>query len=267
MSKYNPNCDISKFELYTTLTGYLKSIQRLLDSGYIYYKTGVVSIEKIQNFINKLDPIYQLSENSVDKTRRFNLNQPTVSIKFFTAGNNEIFFILMGREGINGSKSHIFFEREKYQLATDKNHRINVGHYEFIRINKEDYLFDDTKNNKKIYVKKVNDVWTLQLTNEYKLLIKAEFKQFLLERNWFKVSQICFGITKLIPFHKVRKDYYLLKLSLEKSFAGFRKSDKNIKFKILNDIYQMPEKLPYLRAVNSNKINLIDLVNQKSKLV
>ena len=262
MSKYITNSDISKFELYITLTGYLKSIQRLLDSEYIYYKTGVISKEKVQIFLNKLDPLYQLSENSVDRNRRYNLDMATVDIKFFSPGNNDIFFILLARAGINGSKKHIFFEREQYQLATDKEYRINVMHYEFIRINKDDYYFEDKKNNTKTYVPKINDVWTLQLTSHYKLLVKAEFKKYLIERNWFKISQICFGISKLIPFHKVRKDYYSLKLSLEKSFASLRRSDKNIQYKVLTDIYSMPDKLPYLRALNTKKTLLSEYINK-----
>ena len=255
MSKYHLSIDFTKFEVYTTLTDFIRSIQALLNYNYYYYVTGTLSVHKLPGFIEKLEPLYQLSETSVDKNRRFELDQPTVVIRMFQPNPGEIIYIIMARYGNNGSKKHIFFEREKYKDATNKNQRISVWHYEFLRINKAafEYTKTDNKTGEQITVKTsgAQGVWTLQLTEEYKSSIKDSFKQVLLKRNLPGIKTKATQITKLIGWHKVRADYKNLKKYLETAVVKMRLSDPKYPVKQLSDVIKLHSELKYFRPMKA----------------
>jgi hypothetical protein len=251
MSKYEEKVNLEKFEVYTKLTDYIRSIQRLLSSEFCYYINGKLAIEKLEGFIEKLDPIYRLSESSLDKNRRFNLDQPTVVLRLFYFQNSkDIFYILMAKKGCNGSIKNLFFEREKYKDARKKDTRICVINYEFLRINKEEYeyqkLDEDGKNSTIVSTAK-QGVWTLQLSDEYKTKLKENFRSALLKRNTKQVKTCAEIITKLIGFHKVRIDYRNLKNYFEKAVIKMRLSDPKFPIKQLEDVTKLPTELRYIR--------------------
>lgn len=266
MSKYDLTIDFNKFEVYTRLTDYIRAIQRLLSSEYYYYITGHLPIKKVAGFIEKLEPIYQLSESSLDKNRRFELDQCTVVFRCFSfAGSDELFFILMARPGKNGSIKHLFFEREKYKDARKKNQRISIINYEFLRVNKEQYSYskmDVDGVRKEIESSAKNGVWTLQLTAEYKDKLKTEFKYFLLRRNVKQIKSHAEQITKLIGWYKVREDYKNLRISFEKMVISMRLSDPKFPIKQLSDVAKLPVELRYFRPkLVVEKVKLSEIIS------
>ena len=267
MSKYKKLPDFTKFEVYTKLTDYIGAIQRSLSANYFYYTTGKLPVLKLYGFIEKLDPIYYLSEVSIARTRRKELNQVTIVLHIFSAGTDEVNFILMAREGCDGSKKHLFFEREKYKDARSKTQRVSIWHYEFLRINKEAYTFSKLNpilgQNETAKVKAVQGVWTLQLTQEYKAALKDDFRKALLRRNIAQMKSKAESITKLIGWHKVRMDYKFLKSNFEKSVVGMRLSDPKYPIKQLIDIVKLPSELRYHRNQNTViKVPVLKLIEQ-----
>lgn len=264
MNKYITNIDFSKYEIYLSLADYISAIRRLLSSEYFYYIAGKISIEKIQQFIEKVDPLYQLSETSLDKTRRYKLDQPTVEIRCFNyKGSPEVFYIIMARYGCNGSNKHLFFEREKFKDSRKKEQRISISHYEFLRVNKEKYEYIAMNNDGQhvtIQSDSKQSVWTLQLTEKYKSDLKEDFRVALLKRNKKQAKAIVEIITKLIGWHKVRHDYKSLLSYFNKNVVRMRLSDPKYPIKQLSDLVKIPTELRYFRpqkAVEKSDITKI----------
>lgn len=264
MNKYIKNIDFTKYEIYLSIADYISAIRRLLSSEYFYYIAGKISVEKIQQFIEKIDQLYQLSETSLDKTRRYKLDQPTVELRCFNyKGSPEVFYIIMARHGCNGSDKHLFFEREKFKDARKKGQRISINHYEFLRVNKEQYEFTAMDNDGKhvtIQSDSKQSVWTLQLTEKYKSDLKEDFRLALLKRNTKQAKAIAEIITRLIGWHKVRHDYKSLLSYFNNNVVRMRLSDPKYPIKQLSDIVKIPTELRYFRpqkAVEKSDITKI----------
>ena len=266
MSKYEHKADLSKIEVCKNLTGFLRSIQLTLKSGYRYYTSGHISRSRIVDVINKFDRYYDVCESSIDRTRRHKLNQPTVMLKLFfpqSRSENDVFsFILLARPGINESTDHPFFFREKYSDAFDRKHRINVNGYEFVRVNKEQYEFNS--NEKSIKVPGVVGVWTIGLSDKYIKDTKQEYDESLVKNNWFNVNSIRCSLTRVLPFHKVRKDYYHMHRFCNERFDEVVKSQGLNKGYI--NLYPMPKQLGYMTAVKIFRLPLSEILNDESIL-
>lgn len=266
MSKYEHKADLSKIEVCKNLTGFLRSIQLTLKSGYRYYTSGHISCSRIVDVINKFDRYYDVCESSIDRTRRHKLNQPTVMLKLFfpqSRSENDVFsFILLARPGINESTDHPFFFREKYSDAFDRKHRINVNGYEFVRVNKEQYEFNS--NEKSIKVPGVVGVWTVGLSDKYIKDTKQEYDESLVKNNWFNVNSIRCSLTRVLPFHKVRKDYYHMHRFCNERFDEVVKSQGLNKGYI--NLYPMPKQLGYMTAVKIFRLPLSEILNDESIL-
>ena len=272
MSKYEHKADLSKIEVCKNLTGFLRSIQFALASGYRYYVTGQISYDKIVSVMNKFDEMYRICESAMDRTRRHKLDQAVVTIKVFFPVNgskeNDVFhYILLAKPGINKSKrsmDHIFFYREKYSDAHNKKQAITIEHYVFTRINKEAYEAI-LPSGKQIKSATQEGVWTCTLSEKYIKNMRDGFNATLLNRDWFAAHRIMCSQTKLIPFHGVRHDYLSLRKYFYKTYNEFIKTsnDPVIRSKKPKEIYQMLEKLMVMKGITIFKIKLSELLNNK----
>lgn len=274
MSKYEHEADLTKIEVCKNLTGFLRSIQFALASGYRYYVTGQISYNKVISVMNKFDEMYRICESSIDRTRRHKLDQAVVTIKlFFPLGGsseNDIFhYILLAKPGINNSKKsmdHRFFERENYSDAHNKLNTISIDHYYFTRVNKEAYK-GVTASGKNIKTDPAVGVWTCRVSKKYIQDTKFEFKVALLQRNWHLANVIMKRQTNLIPFYGVRRDYLTLRRFFYKTINEFIDSDSNCssttKNKIKRGIYEMKESLAVMGGIKTFRILLSELLNNK----
>ena len=271
MSKYENEADLTKIEVCKNLTGFLRSIQFALASGYRYYITGQIPYSKVISVMNKFDEMYRICESSIDRTRRHKLDQAVVTIKlFFPKGGsreNDIFhYILLAKPGTNNTKrsmDHIFFYREKYSDAHNKKQLIVVEHYVFSRINKEAYEAV-LASGKEIKSASQEGVWTCILSDEYIKNTKDKFNSTLLNRDWFAAHRIMCSQTKLIPFHGVRHDYLKLRKYFYKTYIEFIKTsnDPSVQKKQSKEIFQMPEKLMVMKGITIFKIQLSELLSE-----
>ena len=253
MSK-NPVFQLSVHLYWTT---YLQSIQKALTNDFYYYKTGEIKHDKLVPVLTKLNDYYRLLDTPNVRWERLSSGFSVVVIHMLQVGSG-VKFILMAHA--NKDKTGLFFERETYADARDKSHRINLNEcYEFLRINKHDYKFEDKSVDGK------NGVWTVGLTEKETKKIELNFETALKKRNYLQLKQICYGLHHLIGFAEVRKDYVNLKNRLESRFAKFHqsfgKSENVVKYanknyKILSDIYKLPDKIPYL---NYRKLEMISI--------
>ena len=257
MSKYTDLVDTSNFDVYLNLVSYLQSIQKSLAAGYVYYVTGEMPIETAALVTTKLDRYYRLSESPTDRSRRHNLNQPTVLIKFYGYHRwHKINFILMARPGINGSLNDLFFEREKYKNAIDTG--LIIEEYCFRRVNKAAYSF--ARHGEQVAVKGMNSVWTLGL-NQQKII--NQFRTALLQRNWFEVKNIGMTLSIALPFHGVRQDGYHLGKKLAQMYNRMAAADPNIQPKRLDNLFTfLDNKRYYLRQQKAEKQNLEEFTSQ-----
>lgn len=273
MSKYEHKADLSKIEVCKNLTGFLRSIQFALASGYRYYVTGQIPYNKVISVMNKFDEMYRICESSIDRTRRYKLDQAVVTIKLFFpkdgSKDNDVFhYILLAKSGINKSKKsmdHIFFYREKYSDAHDKKQAIIVDHYQFSRINKEAYEAT-LSSGKQIKSASQEGVWTCTLSEKYLKNTKNDFNTALLNRDWFAAHRIMNSQTRLIPFHGVRHDYLHIRKYFYKKYNEFIKTsnDPIVKRKQSREIHQISEKLMVMKGITIFKIQLSELLSKKT---
>lgn len=138
-------------------TTFLLKIQSSLAADYYYYKTGLIKLDKVIEVVNKLTDYYKLNLPNYEKSRLYKADIPTAVIHFFYAKNDEVFFIIMARYGINGSANSLFFEHEKYADARNKKNRIRFNCYEAVLLQKQ--AIEDTPVEATLS-------WTWQLTKE-----------------------------------------------------------------------------------------------------
>ncbi len=239
---------IDNLPIHIYWTTYLLAIQKSLTQEYFYYVSGVITKkEKVKSIVQKFDDYYRVTDSKDERYRRFKDNYSVSIIHLLKIDNNLVFIIMTRLNTIKG----LFFEREKYADARDKKHRININQcYEFIRINKESF---DIKINKHIVT---NEVWTVDLTEKEKSSIIENFNNALIRRNYMKIRQICYGLHRLIGFSAVRNSYKELKDKLETRFMKFQHSQAETKYKTLNEVYKLPNKINYIKFTNSEYINI-----------
>lgn len=259
MSKYDHKAKIENVVVVGKLLHFLRQIQYQVQHEYKYYVTGSFKPEKIISVINKLDLNYRICETSVDRSRRYKLNQSTVQmIIFFPLGANEVYFILLARAGCNGSKDHIFFSAEKYKDLTLKKESFIINHYVLKRINKEQYTYNDDNGAEKIIPGK-NEVWTYDLTENYLKDVIANIRIALIRRDHKTVNQLLRSFENVIPFHKVRTTYQKTSVKINRMVEKF--CNATGKDSSLESIQFLKNKLNTLRATAIEKLNLEDLLN------
>lgn len=260
MNKYDHKAKIENVVVVGKLLHFLRQIQYQAQHEYKYYVTGSFKPEKIISVINKLDLNYRICETSVDRSRRYKLNQSTVQmIIFFPLGANEVYFILLARAGCKGSKDHIFFSAEKYKDLTQKKESFIINHYVLKRVNKEQYSFYDKDGLEKIVPGK-NEVWTYDLTEKYIKEITENIRIALIRRDHKTVSQILRSFENVIPFHKVRSTYQKTAVRINEmidKFYGASHVDSS-----MGNIQPLKYKLNNLRATSIEKFDLKDLINK-----
>lgn len=275
MNKYQENnSKVYELSAHISMIGFVRSIINSLTADYFYYKTGSLTPENLVKVLTKFDDYYSITETSLDRNRRYELNQVTVQIKLLHMNQNTIFYVLLARKGKNGNSKHLFFERETYVDARKKQHRIKIDNYELVRINKTGYQF--TKEQDLIQVLPKNGVWTLQITDQYKRDLLQNFKQALQLRNWKDIRQICYKLSWLVPFSGVRQDYADIRKTFVTIYKRFAAADKVLS-KQLHDLYNLPEKLPMLPRTVNKEIEISQLLksinfensilNQRKKLM
>lgn len=255
MSKYLHEADLSNVLVVRKLLHFLKSIQTQVKFGYHYYVAGEIKLNKITSVMNKFDEYYNICETSNDRYRRHILNQATVQIiMFYPDGANKVYYILLARKGCNGSRKHLFFEREKYLDLTKPTQKLTINHYELNRINKEKYVFDNASG-KQTYVPAANEVWTYDLTNQYIAQILDNIRMALIRRDSNLVNQLLRSFENVIPFHGVRKSYN--KVATKINMMVEKSSNANGKW---INVHPLPRKLKILRGSVINKYNLVELL-------
>ena len=136
--------NINNLPVHQFWSTYLLSIQKSLTQEYFYYVSGIIkSKDKVTTILQKFDDYYRITESKDDRYRRYKNGYSVSIIHLLEIGDNLAFIIMTRLNTIKG----LFFEREKYADARDKNHRININQcYEFVRINKESYDIKIDKN-------------------------------------------------------------------------------------------------------------------------
>jgi len=243
---------ILNLNVHAYWTTYLQAIQKSLSNEYYFYKTGKIPTDKIVSVLSKLTDYYRLCDTNTERFKRYAAGFSTVTIHLLRIDEG-LQFILMCRA--NETQTGLFFEREKYTDARIKRNRINLNEcYELIRVNKEAYTYD----NQEVATK--NGVWTVQLTDKEQHRIYTEFCIALLKRNYNTIKQICYGLHHLIGFAEVRKTYPVLKLKLEKKFAKFMQSQRLAPYKVLADVYKLPQKIGYVHKMKADEITVKDIL-------
>jgi len=275
VNKYQENnSKVYNLSAHISLVAFAKSIIHSLTANYFYYKTGSLTPENLVRVLTKFDDYYSITETSLDRTRRHELNQVTVQIKLLRVNHECIFYVLMARKGKKGNSKHLFFERETFSDARKKQHRIKLDNYQLVRVNKPGYEFE--KEQDIIPVLPKNGVWTLQITDEYKRTLLRNFNDALQLRNWNNIRQICYKLSGLVPFSGVRQDYVAIRKEFMRTYKKFAAADKVLS-KQLHDFYNLPEKLPILSRTRNNEIEVSELLqsinfensilNQRKKLM
>ena len=183
---------IEKLQIHQYWTSYFQAIQKSLGQEYYYFVSGIIkNKDKISGILQKFDEYYRVADNKDQRYIRYKDGYSVSIIHLLQMGDNLAFIVMTRQNNIKG----LFFEREKYGDARDKNHRINLNEcYEFIRINKE--VFDPITK----LLKRTNEVWTVDLTTKEKLAIVDRFNKALIKRNYMEIKQICYGLHHLIGF-------------------------------------------------------------------
>lgn len=255
MGKYSHEANLNNVVVVKKLLHFMKLIQASLRYQYYYYVCGEIKISKVHTVIDKFDEYYNICETSLDRKRRYELNQPTVKfIMFYPDGANKVYYILLARKGCNGSRKHLFFEREKYLDLTKPTQKLTINHYELNRINKEKYVFDNASG-KQTHVPAANEVWTYDLTNQYIAQILDNIRMALIRRDSNLVNQLLRSFENVIPFHGVRKSYN--KVAAKINLMVEKSSNANGKW---INVHPLPRKLKILRGSVINKYNLVELL-------
>ena len=111
MNKYQENnSKVYNLSAHISLVAFAKSIIHSLTANYFYYKTGSLTPENLVRVLTKFDDYYSITETSLDRTRRHELNQVTVQIKLLRVDYVNFFYILMARKGKKGNSKHLFFD-------------------------------------------------------------------------------------------------------------------------------------------------------------
>ena len=244
---------VEKLEVHQYWTSYFQAIQKSLGQEYYYFVSGIIkNKEKIHGILHKFDEYYRVADNKHQRYLRYKDGYSVSIIHLLKMGDNIAFIVMTRQNNIKG----LFFEREKYGDARDKNHRINLNEcYEFIRINKE--VFDPITK----VLKRTNEVWTVDLTEKEKLAIVDRFNKALIKRNYMEIKQICYGLHHLIGFHPVRATYLELKEIITKRFDEFSRSEFEPKYHSLDKVYKLPKKIGCVRfsEYNLGKLNILFL--------
>jgi len=223
----------------------MQKIQMSLSADYVYYKTGFIAQNKIVEVVNKFTDYYKLDLPNYEKSKIHKANLSTCVIHFFAPGDGSVFFILMARSGMDGAKTGLFFEREKYADANLKRNRITFHCYEALQIQKQEMPGTPVK---------ADLSWTWQLTKTELTRLKHEFSVYSRHGNMLKVKQLCYGLRHLIGFHGVRRQYFELRTHFEKEYVRTNK-------KPLRDLCYLPEKIGYVkRQSEDNPHTLNDII-------
>lgn len=272
MNKYQKKIsEIYNLSAYLSLIALVKSVINSLADEYFYYKTGSVTLENLARVLTKFDDYYSITETSLDRISRHERDQVTVQIKLLRVDHFNFFYILMARKGKNGNSKHLFFERETYSDARMRKHGIKIDNYEIIRVNNSRHEFTTDQSIPK------NEVWTLQLSSEYKRDLLQDFEEALQHRNWNKISQICYKMSWLVPFNGVRQDYIGIRKEFISCYKKTLAADK-VFSKRLHHLHNLPVSLPKLRRIGINEVfqnsifNLIEktmaaFANQRTNLM
>jgi hypothetical protein len=105
MKNYVHKANLKKLEIILNLDGYLQTIMKTISLGeYRYFFQGEIDIETLQQTLDKMDKLYLLCESSVDRSCRFNLDQPTIQIIMYNQElkSSKVKFILLARDGNRG---------------------------------------------------------------------------------------------------------------------------------------------------------------------
>ena len=243
---------IEKLQIHQYWTSYFQAIQKSLGQEYYYFVSGIIkNKDKIGGILQKFDDYYRVADNKDQRYIRYKDGYSVSIIHLLQMGDNLAFIVMTRQNNIKG----LFFEREKYGDARDKNHRINLNEcYEFIRINKE--VFDPITK----LLKRTNEVWTVDLTTKEKLAILDRFNKALIKRNYMEIKQICYGLHHLIGFHPVRATYLELKEKITKRFDEFSRSEFEPKYNSLDKVYKLPKKIGCVRFKEAVTVGIVLLV-------
>jgi hypothetical protein len=242
------------YEICRYWTTFMRQIQTSLAADYFYYKTGFLPLEKVIDVVNKFTDYYHLDLPNYERSRMHKADISTTVIHFFYSGQDEVFFILLARPGVNGKKDGLFFEREKYADARNKKNRIKFNCYEALQIQKQAIPGTPLK---------ADLSWTWALTKTEIIRVKTEFSLVSRHGNALKIKQLCYGLRHLIGFHGVRNQYYDLRTHFEKEYIRTNK-------KPLRDIYYLPDKIGYVKRKNEDiqyYLNDILLKNKYAKTI
>ncbi len=258
MSKYNHKANLENLYFITTLTGFMKQVQKQIQIGYNFYFENKFEYSKLENILGRLDEDYHVCESSDDRWHRQQENKVSVQLIMFYAGGDVVDFILLARPGINGSKNHNFFKTLKPKNALLASQRFNLNQYVLLRQNNKNYNF--VKNEINIEVPSSQAQWTYGLKNEYIKSIKDDFQKYLKSNNMFQLNQIYASLTKSIAFKRVRKDYHDLRKFMANEINIRLKSDKQFKSSMAGKFYDMPEFLPEFKGIKIPKITVAEQI-------
>lgn len=258
MSKYSHKANLEKLYFITTLTGFMKEVQKQIQIGYKYYFEHKFEYTKLENVLGRMDEEYHICESSNDRYHRQQENKVSVQILMFYSGGDIIDFILLARPGVNGCMNHNFFKTLKPKNAELATQRFNLNHYVLRRNNNQSYNFN--KNEVNIEVAATIGGWTYALTPEYITSIRKDFLTYLKAKDTFHLNQIYASLAKLIPFKLVRKDYVKLRIFMAREITIRLKADKFFKTTMAGNFYNMAEKLPALKGIKIPTITVAEQI-------
>lgn len=261
MSKYTHKADLKKLRLITTLTAFMKEVQKQVQLGYNYYFENKFEYTKLVNVLGRLDEDYHVCESSDDRYHRQQENKVSIQLLMFYPGVDEVYFVLLARPGVNGSMNHNFFKTLKPRDATLGHQRFTLNQYVLIRVNTESYKIN---NGKDITVPAVQGKWSYGLQRHHIELIKTEFIKHLKANDTFHLNQLYQNLTKLIPFAKVRTNYVNLRIFMSNEINTRLKADKFFKVSMAGDFYNMPETLPILKGIKIPSITVAEQIKDNS---
>lgn len=134
---------------------FLQSIQKAATNGYWYYETGVVSVYKLADFIEKFEHKYLVNQSPQQCWR--NKKRGNANAKLFIYPNEEdangvtFFWVMMLTPG-----HHIAYDTEQLKDLRKRSERLTFGSYELVQKpkhnGKESFTFRLTKHAYDYYI-------------------------------------------------------------------------------------------------------------------
>lgn len=176
---------------YLHKTDAMRQIISLVGKGYYYYTKGVVTKEKLLDFLNKMHTNYGVYRTSQQRWRAKAKGDSSTKIICWTKEEkNEVFWMLLATDGGGNIKN-----KENLTDVRDKKNRLTVTGYELVQLPRPGK----------------EPCWTFRMTQETKQMFYDDIYKAITRRQEKKIRQLVYSLLKAPGFRGVRNDVYAIK--------------------------------------------------------